>query len=139
MQKWQHCRLQKIKMYDLQTRFDDAFDKTLSSLPQITFSFSLKDNALVLVLNCIKQLLKYQEKQLLSILSTKSLYILWIKEKSWLIKESPDLRGSNCFEGIKLFSITNFHKLEAMRLVCNFSNIVYPLSYKLGLNWLFPF
>ena len=28
-------------------------------------------------------------------------------------------------------------KFELMRLVGNFSNIVYHLSYKLGLHWLF--
>ena len=67
---------------------------------------------------------------LTSILSSKDLYILWVKEKSWLTEESPGLKP-DWFEEIKLFSIRNFHKLEVMRLVCNFSNTVYLLSYEL--------
>ena len=38
---------------------------------------------------------------------------------------------------IKYLSQVFFHKLEAMRLVSSFSNIVYHLSYELGLYWLF--
>ena len=114
-------------------------DKTLSSLPEIPFCFSLK--------LIYQTLLRHQEKHLSLQTRYQKIYIFRV-DKSCLIQESPGLK-LDWFDENKLFSIRNwtfpyilvsqvfFHKLEAVRLVDSFSNIVYHLSYEFGLNWLF--